>query len=359
VRRSAEFFLGAACALTLAAPAHAVNPQIAALQVALASKRLYAGTIDGIAGSATASAVRSLQRESGLVVDGRAGPDTRAVLGPLGRHEFGSRLLKPGRVGWDVSVLQFLLAAHRVSPGALDGRFGGQTEAAVVRFQIRAGLTPDGVVGPKTAARLCPTSACDSLPRSLLGTRAVHRVRPGETLSAIAARYETTVAALEQLNDLRDGSLLQIGQRLRLPALEAQAAWPDEEVSPERVKALVDRWAARAGVGASLARAVAWTESGFQPNIRSSTGEWGVMQVRSETWDFVEQSLLHCWIAHDTSGNIRVGTTYLAWLLAQYGGDERLALAAYHQGSAALRRFGVLPESERYVETVRALESRE
>src|SRR5205085_913618 len=105
-----------------------------------------------------------------------------------------------------------------------------------------------------------------------------------------------------------------------------------------------------ARIGASLASAVAWTESGFQPNVRSSTGEWGVMQVRAETWDFVESRLLHRPVAHDTAGNIRVGIAYLAWLLREYRGDVRLALAAYHQGSAAVRRFGVLPESEHYVE---------
>jgi len=358
MRRSAGFLLSVVGVLAVAAPARAVNPQVAALQVALTAKRMYAGTVDGIDGSATTSAVRSLQRANGLTVDGRAGEGTRAVLGLLGRHDVGSRLLKRGRVGWDVSVLQFLLEARGASPGTLDGRFGGETEAAVVRFQTSAGLSPDGIAGPRTIARLCPTRACDSLPRSLLGTRTDHRVRRGETLTAIANRFGTTVAALEQANDLGPDAVLHIGQRLRLPAREAPAAWPDEHVSRERIESLLDRWATRVRLDPALARAVAMNESGLQPNVRSSTGEWGVMQVRSETWDFAESSLLRHWIRHTTSGNIRVGTAYLAWLLRQYAGDERLALAAYHQGSAALSRWGVLPESERYVATVLALKSR-
>jgi peptidoglycan hydrolase-like protein with peptidoglycan-binding domain len=357
MRRSVGGLLSVVGVLALAAPARAVNPQVAALQVALSAKRLYAGKVDGVSGSATQSAVRSLQREAELTVDGDVGTATRAALGRLGRYDFGSRLLKRGRVGWDVSVLQFVLAARRDSPGTLDGRFGGETEAAVVRFQTSAGLVPDGIVGPRTIARLCPTPTCDSLPRSLLVTRTQHRVRRGETLTAIAARYGTTVAGLEQANDLGPDAVLQIGQSLRLPALEAEAAWPLDHVSRERIDTLLDRWARRARLDPALARAVGLMESGLQPNVRSSTGEWGVMQVRSETWDFVESALLRHWIRHTTSGNIRVGTAYLAWLLREYGGDQRLALAAYHQGSAALRRWGVLPESERYVQTVFALKN--
>lgn len=45
------------------------------------------------------------------------------------------------------------------------------------------------------------------------------RVRPGDTLSAIAARYHTTVARLIELNDLPgNGDLIYAGQTLRVPA---------------------------------------------------------------------------------------------------------------------------------------------
>ena len=45
-----------------------------------------------------------------------------------------------------------------------------------------------------------------------------HRVRPGETLSQIATRYHTSVAALQSLNHLRSANRLAVGQRLQVPA---------------------------------------------------------------------------------------------------------------------------------------------
>jgi len=49
-----------------------------------------------------------------------------------------------------------------------------------------------------------------------------HRVSKGETLSSIAKRYKTTVAAISKANNIRDGQLIKIGLRLKIP-LSAQA----------------------------------------------------------------------------------------------------------------------------------------
>ena len=44
-----------------------------------------------------------------------------------------------------------------------------------------------------------------------------HRVSKGETLSSIAKRYETTVPAISKANNMRDGQLIKIGLRLKIP----------------------------------------------------------------------------------------------------------------------------------------------
>jgi Putative peptidoglycan binding domain len=57
---------------------------------------------------------------------------------------------KPGDTGAQVKALQRALKALGYSVGAVDGQYGPTTKAAVASFQHDAGLTADGVFGPKT-----------------------------------------------------------------------------------------------------------------------------------------------------------------------------------------------------------------
>jgi peptidoglycan hydrolase-like protein with peptidoglycan-binding domain len=149
--------IAAAVCGCLVAPAIAYgagNVDVAALQVALSAHGLYGGTIDGVAGPGTAAGVRALERRKGLPVDGIAGPRVRRALGRLGRHPLGSRTLRSGDVGWDVSALQFRLAWRGFPSGNFDGGFGPQLQAAVSGYQRWAGLAADGVAGPATLGSL-------------------------------------------------------------------------------------------------------------------------------------------------------------------------------------------------------------
>lgn len=158
--RSTLLVAASLVALVLAPTAGGFNPQIAGLQIALRERGLYPGPIDAVQGPKTVRAVRTFQRRHRLAVDGIAGPRTRAALGPRGRPLFGARVLRRGMRGYDVGVLQFLLKRKGVRPGRLDGSFGPRTTRAVRRFQRRSGLARDGVVGPRTARRLCSQPAC-------------------------------------------------------------------------------------------------------------------------------------------------------------------------------------------------------
>jgi len=62
--------------------------------------------------------------------------------------------LKTGSSGAQVKLLQHALTQLGYKPGAVDGIFGPQTEAAVMHFQTASKLAADGVVGPLTLAAL-------------------------------------------------------------------------------------------------------------------------------------------------------------------------------------------------------------
>jgi len=148
------------------------NPEIAALQVGLREHGLYRGTVDGVLGPGTETAVRRFQRRAGLPVDGVAGRRTRRALGKYGkRAPLGGRALLLGNRGWDVAALQFALAWHGFPSGTVDGTFGSHTYEALRKFQRRQGIAPDGIAGPGTFAALrgpLPRSPL-SMARPLIG----------------------------------------------------------------------------------------------------------------------------------------------------------------------------------------------
>jgi murein DD-endopeptidase MepM/ murein hydrolase activator NlpD len=146
--------LGAVLATAWAAPAAAHgfgDADVAALQVTLKGRGLYAGAVDGSFGPGTVSAVRRFQVRRGISADGVLGPATRQALG---RSPLGRRVLRAGSTGWDVASLQFLLAWHGFPSGRIDGRLGAGTDTALRRFQRWAGLAGDGHAGPATLAAL-------------------------------------------------------------------------------------------------------------------------------------------------------------------------------------------------------------
>lgn len=163
------------------------DPETAALQVALRSRGLYAGTVDGLHGRGTQAALRRFQRRARLPVDGVLSPATRAALGPYGRRApLGGRVLATGMRGWDVAALQFALAWHGFPSGSFDGRLGARTEAALRRFQAWAHLSVDGVAGPATLA-----AVRRALARSPIALRAPVAAPLGDRFGPRGERFHT------------------------------------------------------------------------------------------------------------------------------------------------------------------------
>jgi LysM repeat protein len=348
-----------AAGLAAAAPAGALNPQHAGLQVALRAQGLYLGPIDAIVGPRTVAAVRTFQTTHKLPPTGIADVRTRRELGPLGTPLFGSRPLVRGRFGWDVAVLQFLLNKHGVHV-PVNAYMDKPTVAGLGRYQRQMHLAPDGVAGPRTFAALGLQTRVPVRTVRVSATIPVAKyvVKPGDSLTAIAQRHGTTLSQLAQVNKLNPARPLLIGTKLRLPAAVRVEPTAVSASNAGEVRASLDKWSAHYGIDPSLARALAWMESGFNNSMVSSVGAQGVMQLLPSTWDYVETVLLKKQVDHDADGNVEVGLAYLDHLLAAFGGDERLALAAWYQGERAVRAHGPYKVSEAFVADVLALRER-
>ncbi len=193
------------------------------------------------------------------------------------------------------------------------------------------------------------------------GWRGRYRVHRGDTLTAIGQRFGVGLHRLARANGLHVHALLITGTRLRVPAHATRAhttAPAAQAPAPWSVGWSIDHWSAHYGVDAHLVRAVAWQESGWHPQAVSAAGAWGVMQVMPATWSFVEDGVIGVPVAHTPDGGVRVGVAFLRHLLVGFGGNVRLAVAAYYQGETATRMFGVLPISKPYVANVMALRTR-
>jgi soluble lytic murein transglycosylase-like protein len=347
-----------AAGLAAAAPASAaLNPQHAGLQVALRAQGLYLGPIDAIIGPKTVAAVRAFQRAHRLHVTGIADLRTRRELGPLGTPLFGSRTLSRGKFGWDVAVLQFLLNQHSVSV-PVNAYMDKPTVAGVRSYQRVMHLKADGVAGPATFAALGLQTAVPVRSVVPLSLRS-YTVKSGDSLTAIARKHRTTLSKIARLNKLNPAKPLLIGVKLRIPATGAKRTTTAvSATNAGTVRSSLDRWAAHYGIDASLARALAWMESGYNNEVVSSVGAQGVMQLLPSTWDYVETVLIKHQVSHDADGNVHVGLAYLNHLLHAFNGNEHLALAAWYQGERAVRAVGPYKVSKVFVADVLALRQR-
>jgi soluble lytic murein transglycosylase-like protein len=126
------------------------------------------------------------------------------------------------------------------------------------------------------------------------------------------------------------------------PACDAIA---DEVVTP-----LIEGAAKDNSLPVNMVRAVIEQESGYRPCAVSPKGAQGLMQIMPDTAGDLELK-----DAFDPKQNIVAGTKYLKQLLDKYKGDNKLALAAYNAGSAAVDAANGVPdiqETRDYVDAI-------
>lgn len=271
--------------------------------------------------------------------------------------------------------LSSVAAADGLPVSALAAANGLGTDSQLLAGQIlqipaagaapaAAPVTTTGATGQAPAPAPSPAAA----PPALGG----YTVRPGDTLSGLAAGARVPVAQMAQMNGLDPNGVLVAGTVIKLPtgapaparsaepAPAAQVPAASPAPTPQRVSAGdIAAVASRNGVDAPLASAIAWQESGFNNAMVSSANARGVMQVMPGTWNWVQANLAKRHLDPGSAiDNVGAGVLYLGSLLRETGGDQATAAAAYYQGLGSVRQIGMLPETRRYVDNVLALRGR-
>ena len=106
------------------------------------------------------------------------------------------------------------------------------------------------------------------------------------------------------------------------------------------------------GIDPALLKGLVAQESGFDPNARSGAGAVGLTQLMPGT-----AASLGVSDPTDPAQSLQGGARYLRQQLDRFGGDERLALAAYNAGPGAVTKYGGVPpyaETQGYVNKVLA-----
>ena len=266
-------------------------------------------------------------------------------------------LLKFGCESADVSSMESLRRSLRRLCGAivvitvLSGAMalhGASAKPAATRRTTAASARKATKTAVRITSRQAPTVKTT-----------VHTVAAGETLTAIAARYNTTVGTIARLNRLTSADRLRVGQKVVVPRPPDPLHVPAKLARrPERLQfhARFRYWAERNSIPADLLMATTYLESGWNNTKVSSTGAIGIGQLMPETSRYIMQELIGMQLdPTDPEHNIRMSARYIRQLLKGSGGDVEQALWRYYQGAGSIAKNGVYAQTKTYARDVMAL----
>jgi LysM repeat protein len=220
-----------------------------------------------------------------------------------------------------------------------------------------------------------------------------HTVASGETVSAIAKKYGTTVAAIVSANGLDSRAFIRAGQTLSIPGASATTTTSTVTTtgnlvgntfagrtyapsvvasanqnkasllamgvpSAAQMQAKVADTARAMGVDPSLAQAIAFQESGFNHTAVSPANAIGTMQVIPSSGEWASQLVGRQLNLLDPDDNVVAGVAILRSLLKSSGGDLPTAIAGYYQGATSVKKNGMFADTRRYVANVQTLMTR-
>jgi LysM repeat protein len=296
------------------------------------------------------------------------------ILAPSTAGAAVPHVVRPGETLWSIAAANNLTTRTVAAYNGLS-----ETSQVVLGSTIQIPSTVEGYASLQKAGLVAATpvkAATAAVPAaaSAPAAQGAYTVRPGDTLSGLAAGARVSLNAMAAMNGLDPNRVLMAGTVIKLPSgapAPARASQPapaatvvpqaGPEPTPTRVGAgTIQSAAAANGVPASLATAIGWQESGFNNAMVSGANARGVMQITPGTWDFVQANLAggRQLDPNSATDNVSAGVLYLKHLLQQTGGDESAAIACYYQGCGSVQSRGLFDDTKQYVANVQALRSR-
>ena len=363
--------------LSIAAPAKAVKTASHVTHTVVRGDtvwdlaRHYRSTVSAIVDANDLDKRATIHVGTKLVIPTTTGSaDAKVASSRASKHAPGhsvtrTHTVKAGDTVWD-------LASHYGSTVNAIVKANGLGVHAVIHVGDR--LT---IPGAKASAPAKATTTSGTKKPATASSR--YTVKRGDTLSAIARKFGTTVNKIAGANGIDDPSQIHVGQKLTIPGgvptglvgdtfagrtyardvvrgANANKQILNHTSVPTRaqVRALVEKTAKKHGVNVALALAIAYQESGFNQRAVSPANAVGVMQVIPSTGTWVSSmvgrdlDLLH---AQD---NVTAGVVLLMYLTRNADNLDQ-AIAGYYQGLGGVRKHGMNPDTKRYVKSVRAL----
>lgn len=127
----------------------------------------------------------------------------------------------------------------------------------------------------------------------------------------------------------------QIANKLEA-SIETENIKLSDKNSTIEIERAIESSAKKYGVDADLIRAIIKTESNFNPNVVSSAGAKGLMQLMPENCK--EYGVVD---PFDIEENIDAGTRHIKEYIDKYDGDIQMGLMAYNGGPTRMKNRGV------------------
>lgn len=135
-------------------------------------------------------------------------------------------------------------------------------------------------------------------------------------------------------------------------------------IYPTKYSEYVEKYSQQNGLDKYLVYATIKAESNFNPNVTSASDARGLMQLMEETAversNIIENNSIEVYDLYDPETNIKLGTSYLSYLLNLYDGNLVLAITAYNAGLGNVKQWikdGVIKSDGSDIENIPYIET--